>query len=93
VADFLAPEERFVGALVFRFPVVAPFFARLSFAVGGTFPPARRASDNPIAMACFRLLTVLPLFPLFSVPCLRSCSAFFTFLVATAPYFAISLSS
>jgi hypothetical protein len=30
--------------------------------------PARRASDNPMAIACFRLVTFLPLRPLFSVP-------------------------
>jgi hypothetical protein len=35
----------------------------------GTFFPSLRASDNPIAMACFRLVTFLPLRPLFSLPC------------------------
>ena len=34
----------------------------------GTFLPSLRASDRPMAMACFRLLTFLPLLPLFSVP-------------------------
>lgn len=39
---------------------------------GGTFAPERRASLNPIAIACFRLLTFfLP--PDFSSPCLYSC--------------------
>jgi hypothetical protein len=37
----------------------------------GTFLPFLRASERPIAMACLRLLTVLPLLPLFSVPFLR----------------------
>jgi hypothetical protein len=46
------------------------------------FPPARRASDKPIAMACLRLFTVFPLLPLFSLPRLRSCSAFSTFSAA-----------
>ena len=37
----------------------------------GTFLPFARASDSPIAIACFLLLTVLPLLPLLSVPALR----------------------
>ena len=32
----------------------------------GTFLPFWRASESPMAIACFLLLTVLPLFPLFS---------------------------
>src|SRR4029453_10434098 len=36
--------------------------------VRGTFPPARRASDSPIAIACFRLVTFFPERPLFKVP-------------------------
>jgi hypothetical protein len=35
----------------------------------GTFFPALRASDNPIAIACFLLVTFLPLRPLFNFPC------------------------
>ena len=53
------------------------FFLR--FLGGGTLPPARRASESPIAIACFLLLTFLPDRPLFSVPLLRSCSARRTF--------------
>jgi hypothetical protein len=45
----------------------------------GTFLPSRRASDNPIAIACFRLLTFVPDLPLRSVPRFISCIAFFTF--------------
>lgn len=30
---------------------------------GGTFAPFRRASDNPIAMACFALFTLRPDLP------------------------------
>jgi hypothetical protein len=41
-----------------------PFF-------GGTFFPSRLASDNPIAIACLRLLTFRPDRPLFKVPALR----------------------
>src|SRR5262249_15573155 len=48
-----------------------PFF-------GATFLPLPRASDKPIAIACLRLFTVLPLRPLLSVPRLRLCIALFT---------------
>ena len=41
----------------------------------GTFAPARRASERPMAMACLRLLTFLPERPLLSVPFLRLCMA------------------
>src|SRR2546422_10286821 len=55
----------------------------------GTFPPSLRASDSPMAIACFLLVTFLPDLPLFSVPSLRSCIAFLTFFCAFFPYFAI----
>src|SRR5437588_12040990 len=55
----------------------------------GTFPPSLRASDSPMAIACFLLVTFLPDLPLFSVPSLRSCIAFLTFFCAFLPYFAI----
>jgi hypothetical protein len=45
----------------------------------GTFPPARRASDKPMAMACLRLVTFLPVDPDLSVPFFRSCITFSTF--------------
>ena len=66
----------------FRALLALDFFA-------GTLPPARRASDNPIAIACLRLFTVFPERPLFNVPRLRSCIAFFTLLAAFFPYLAI----
>jgi hypothetical protein len=56
----------------------------------GTFPPARRASDNPIAIACLRLFTFLPERPLRSLPCLRSCIARFTLRCAVFPYLAMA---
>src|SRR6266566_6709954 len=56
----------------------------------GTLPPSFRASDNPIAIACFLLVTFLPDLPLFSVPSLRSCIAFLTFFCAFFPYLAIA---
>jgi hypothetical protein len=56
----------------FRFFAVF-FFEALRFlaAFFGTFLPLALASDSPIAIACLRLLTVLPERPLFSVPALR----------------------
>jgi hypothetical protein len=58
----------------------------LRFGSEGTLPPARRASESPIAIACLRLLTVFPEPPLFSVPRFRSCMAFSTFSAAFLPY-------
>jgi hypothetical protein len=58
------------------------------FAAGlldGTLPPARRASESPIAIACLRLVTRLPDLPLLSVPRLRSCIARSTFSCAFFP--------
>ena len=72
------------------------FFARVRLrpGAGGTLPPARRASDRPIAIACLRLVTFLPVLPLRNVPSLRSCIARFTFCSAFFPYrFAIWTSS
>jgi hypothetical protein len=63
------------------------FFEEDFFA--GTFPPSRRASDNPMAMACLRLVTFLPEPPLFNFPRFISCmfsstlsDAFFPYLLA-----------
>src|SRR6185503_2014014 len=53
---------------------------------GGTFAPAFRACESPIAIACLRLVTFFPDLPLFNVPFLRSCIAFFTLLAAFGPY-------
>ncbi|HUB18655.1 MAG TPA: hypothetical protein VL990_08470 [Acidobacteriaceae bacterium] len=64
--------------------LLAPlFFAALFF---GTLAPAFRASDNPIAIACLRLVTFLPLRPLFNVPIFFSRIARATFFAAPAPY-------
>ena len=52
----------------------------------GTFAPARRASESPIAIACFRLVTFLPDPPLRSVPRFRSRITFATFFCAALPY-------
>lgn len=39
----------------------------------GTFAPSRRASERPMAMACFGLVTFFPLRPMRSLPCFISC--------------------
>src|SRR5262245_57487092 len=64
------------------------FFFEVRFL--GTFAPLFRASDSPIAIACFLLVTFFPDRPLFSVPRLRSCIAFSTFADAFLPYLAIA---
>lgn len=55
----------------------------------GTLAPLRLASERPIAMACLRLFTGFPLFPLLSVPFFRLCIARSTDLCARFPYRAI----
>jgi hypothetical protein len=57
----------------------------------GAFEPSSRASERPIAIACLRLVTFLPLRPLFSVPCLRSCIAFSTLSWDFLSYLAIAI--
>jgi hypothetical protein len=54
---------------------------------GGTFPPSRRASESPIAIACLRLLTLLPDLPDFNLPCFISRIARSTFCDALLPDF------
>jgi hypothetical protein len=56
---------------------------------GGTFFPALRASDNPIAIACFGLVTFLPLRPLFSLPCFIAFISVSTLLPAAGLYFRV----
>src|SRR5437762_13647568 len=59
----------------------------------GTLPPAFRASESPIAIACFLLVTFFLDRPLFKVPSFRSCIAFSTFSDAFLPYLAMFHSS
>jgi hypothetical protein len=56
--------------------VLQTFFERFF----GTLAPFFRASDSPIAIACFLLFTFFPDRPLFSVPDLRFFMARPTFL-------------
>jgi hypothetical protein len=53
--------------------------------LGGTFSPALRAFDSPIAIACFLLFTFLPL-PLFSLPSFISFISVSTLLLAPLLY-------
>lgn len=66
---------------------LAPF--RLPPFFDGTFAPFLRASDNPMAIACSRLLTLPPLpdLPLLRVPFLRRRIALSTLLLAPLLYF------
>jgi hypothetical protein len=57
--------------------------------LGGTFAPFLRASERPMAMACFGFVTFLPLRPLLSVPAFISSISRFTCLPAPGPYFVV----
>jgi hypothetical protein len=61
-------------------------FLELDF-FAGTFAPSERASESPIAMACFGFVTFLPLRPLFSLPRLNSCISRSTDFEAFGLYF------
>jgi hypothetical protein len=66
------------------------FFSALElFLFGGTFAPFFRASDSPMAIACFRLFTLPPWpdLPRRRVPPLRRRIALFTLLLAPLLYF------
>src|ERR1043165_9219644 len=87
--DVNRAPARFYFLLDFFLPpfFLPPFFFPPFFF--GTLPPALRASDNPIAIACFLLVTFFPERPLLSFPFFRSCIARLTFFCAVLPYFAI----
>jgi hypothetical protein len=55
----------------------------------GTLAPSFLASDKPIAIACFREVTFLPLLPDYSFPSCISCITFSTLSPACLLYFAI----
>jgi len=56
------------------------------FGFGGTFLPARRASESPIAIACLPLFTLPPERPLRAVPLLYSRISLRTLSDAPRPY-------
>jgi hypothetical protein len=67
---------------------------QLDFLRGGTLAPFLRASERPMAIACFLLLTVPPLPPLpdFNVPRFLRRIALRTVFAAAFPYLAIVIS-
>jgi hypothetical protein len=54
--------------------------------LAGTFLPSLRASESPMAMACFGLVTFLPLRPDFSLPCFIACISLLTSWPAEGEY-------
>jgi hypothetical protein len=82
LAVLRAGDFRFAAGL----PVCVFFF------LAGTFAPFFRASDRPIAIACFWLVTFLPE-PERKVPFLRRFMALFTMSCDFFEYFAIILFS
>jgi len=56
------------------------------FGLGGTFSPMLRASERPIAIACFGFVTFFPLRPLFNFPRCISCISVLTCLPAFGLY-------
>jgi hypothetical protein len=90
-------ERRFRVSDASRISLVyAAFFVRLVLRVAlrvvrlrGTLAPFFRASERPMAIACLRLVTFLPLRPLLSVPRFRLRIALFTDFDAPLPYLAI----
>ena len=77
------------GAIGFGAGLLPTFALAAAALARYNFPPARRASLKPIAIACFRLVTFFPERPERSVPRFRSCIARSTLLWAFLPYFAI----
>ncbi|WXB12583.1 hypothetical protein LZC94_32635 [Pendulispora albinea] len=83
VADFLAAGLLDADLLAAVF-LAAGFFAAFFF---GTFAPSRRASERPMATACFLFVTFFPDLPERKVPSFRSCMALPTLSLAAFPYF------
>lgn len=76
VADFFVAVLRaaFLGAAFFEVAFL------------GTFAPDFLASESPIAIACFLLVTFFPLLPLLSFPSFISCITFSTLFPAFFEY-------
>ena len=93
-ADFdvvLLVEDAFLAAVLREVPdffaaVFLPVFLRA--VLRGTFSPSSRASESPIATACFLDFTLAPE-PDFNFPCLNSRITFSTLRPAPLEYFAI----
>lgn len=81
-ADFLAPPfDDFDEDDLLLLDLELDFLA-------GIFPPSLLASDKPIAIACFRLVTFFPL-PDFRVPSLNLCISVSTLSCDFLPYLAM----
>jgi hypothetical protein len=83
--DFFLELDFFFALDLLELFFVEDFFFEDFFA--GTFAPSARASESPIAIACLRLFTVLPLRPLLSLPRLNSCISRSTDFEAFGLYF------
>jgi hypothetical protein len=83
------PHPRFFAAYILKVLTTSINFPSCHFFFLGTLLPCLRASDKPIAIACFRLVTFFPLRPLFNVPAFFSFITFSTLALAPAEYFAI----
>lgn len=86
LVDFLA---LFFFALFFLALFFFAVFLALFFFGAGTLAPFFLASDNPIAIACLRLFTFLPLLPLRNVPFFLRCIALSTVFCDFFEYLAI----
>ncbi len=83
--DFFA-EDFFADDFLAADFLAEVFFAEV-FGGGGTFAPFLRASERPIAIACFGLVTFLPLLPDLSLPRFISCISVSTDFEAAGLYF------
>src|SRR5687767_6018477 len=90
LAAFTMALDRLVEQIASHDPEDPPggyFFLREDFLrLRGTFAPERRASDRPMAIACFLLVTFLPERPLRNVPRFRSRMTCLTLRDAFLPY-------
>jgi len=92
IADIVSPAAKphlfIVTSKSLSVVRLADHFLRDDDRLRGTFAPARRAWDKPMAIACLRLFTFFPDRPLRSVPLFLSRIAFSTFSDAFLPYLA-----
>ena len=81
----------FLAVVFLAVALLAVVFFPAAFFAGGTLPPSLRASDKPIATACFGLVTFRPEL-LLSCPRLNSCIVSSTFSWDFLPYRAMAIS-
>jgi hypothetical protein len=79
--------DRGIGPTRRKAPQLRPLHCRPVPFFLGTFFPARRASESPMAIACLRLFTFRPERPLLSVPRFISCMARLTLRPLALLYF------